>query len=330
MSKVIAIGPMSSEVVEAVYRYSHITHKPFMLISSMNQIDHNGGYVNKWTTQDYMKFIRTMRLQYQDSDVLICRDHCGPGFNGRNELGDAFMTISEDIKAGYDLIHIDFCHFKGPRDKMLTRASEAIEYAKKKNPRIRFEIGTDEIGKPLNLNQVRAELDYFTKFCNPEYYVINTGSLVLEDKQVGIFNQEKTQQAWRLLRDYNIKLKEHNADYLTAEQIRARKSCVDALNIAPQLGVRQTERILSLAQKFNINANSFLESAYKSKKWKKWLQYTSPDDTYTCSVLAGHYVFSGNPYNVLYKNLNHYVDVKEELINAAIETIDHYATNFYN
>ena len=42
-SRKIGIGPMSSEVIEAVYKYSSINNKELMLIASKNQIDHNGG-----------------------------------------------------------------------------------------------------------------------------------------------------------------------------------------------------------------------------------------------------------------------------------------------
>ena len=52
-SRKIGIGPMSSEVIEAVYKYSSINNKELMLIASKNQIDHNGGYVNNWNTKEY-------------------------------------------------------------------------------------------------------------------------------------------------------------------------------------------------------------------------------------------------------------------------------------
>ncbi len=328
MKNPIAFGPLSPEIVEAVFKYSHQNHYPFMLIASKNQIDYNGGYVNNWNTNSYMNFVKEMRAKYLDSDVLICRDHCGPGFNGNSDLGDTFATITEDIKRGFDLIHIDFCHYQGPRSVALEKASEAIKYAKRFNSRIRFEIGTDEIGQPTNLGQVRRDIEYFLQFCQPDYYVVNTGSHVLEDKQVGVFNQTLTQSAKNLLNNYNLKLKEHNGDYLTPEQIRSRMGLVDSINIAPELGFRQTGKILNLASQFRVSPDSFLEAAYKSKKWKKWLQFSTPDDIYTCSLIAGHYVFAGREYTRLYNHLADFVNVKEELINEAMTVIDRYVTNF--
>ena len=59
----LGIGPMSSEVIEAVFRYSNYYRKPLMLIASKNQIDWRGGYVNGWKTENYKSFIDQMRQQ---------------------------------------------------------------------------------------------------------------------------------------------------------------------------------------------------------------------------------------------------------------------------
>lgn len=324
----IAIGPMSSEVIEAVFRYSHITHRPLELIASKNQIDYKGGYVNGWNTQQYMEYIKTMRSIYLDATVLIARDHCGPGFNGSEDLTDTFKTIEEDIKRGFDIIHIDFCNYQGDRQQALHKAGEAITYARKRNPRMLFEIGTDEIRQVTSLAQIRANIEFFIDKCTPEYYVVNTGSLVMEDQQVGVFNFEKTRQASMLLKEFNLKLKEHNVDYSTPSQIQQRRGVVDAINVAPELGVRQTEKTIQLANQYGVDLTAFLKVAYKSNKWKKWLQYTSPDDKGFCSVLAGHYVFNTKEYSRVYSNLSEVCDVKEELISTAIEVIDKYAMNF--
>lgn len=329
MDKRISFGPMSSEIIEAVFRYSHINHVPTALIASKNQIDYDQGYVNNWSTQQYMNFIYEMRRKYQDSNVIICRDHCGPGFNGIDDVSDVFKTISNDIRSGFDLIHIDFCHYPGARQASLEKAAVAIKFAQKLNPNIRFEVGTDEINQPLSLGQLRRDLEFFTQICSPEYFVVNTGSLVLEDYQAGIFNTSQVQRAKQCLEDFGIQLKEHNADYLSSNQIRDRIGLVDGMNVAPELGVRQTEKILDLASKYKVPPDSFLTAAYKSKKWKKWLQYSSPDDKYLCSILAGHYVFNSKEYLKLYKHLQEFTDVKEELIETAMLTIHRYYTNFY-
>lgn len=42
----LGIGALSSEIIEAVFRYSNNNLIPLMLIASKNQIDWDGGYVN--------------------------------------------------------------------------------------------------------------------------------------------------------------------------------------------------------------------------------------------------------------------------------------------
>src|SRR3972149_1251354 len=163
---ILGIGPMSSETVEAVFRYSHYHRAQLMLIASKNQIDYNGGYVNGWNTAKFMEFIKRMRQVYDNSNVKICRDHCGPGFNGIYDLEDSYKTIETDIKNGFDLIHIDFCHFKGSKEEQFEETKKAIEYCYKLNPRILIEVGTDEntgtnFG-PMNLSEIEREINFFT------------------------------------------------------------------------------------------------------------------------------------------------------------------------
>ena len=94
----LGVGPMSSEVIESVFQYSEKNKIQLMLISSKNQIDYNGGYVNNWNTEEYMQFIKKSKEKYPNSEVLICRDHCGPGFNGNFDISDTYNTIKSDIK----------------------------------------------------------------------------------------------------------------------------------------------------------------------------------------------------------------------------------------
>ena len=58
----------------------------------------------------------------------------------------------------------------------MAQSKKAIEYALKLNPRILLEIGTDEnVGANYNLpnlSEIEKEIDYFTEFCNPEFYVV--------------------------------------------------------------------------------------------------------------------------------------------------------------
>ena len=124
---------MSSEVIESVYKYSAINNKPLMLIASKNQIDHSSGYVNNWNTKQYSLFLKSLKKKYKNSNVKICRDHCGPGFNGNYSIKDVFDTIDSDIQNNFDLIHIDFSKTKTDYDKIIKLYKEAILYAKSLN-----------------------------------------------------------------------------------------------------------------------------------------------------------------------------------------------------
>ena len=325
----LALGPMSPEIIEAIFRFSHYKRKELMIIASKNQIDYNRGYVNNWTTTEFMNFIRKMKETYSNSNVKICRDHCGPGFNGNYDLEDSYKTIEADIKSGFDLIHIDFCNFKGSKEEQFAESRKAIEYCYKLNPRMMIEVGTDEntgtnFG-PMNLSEIEREINFFTQFCKPEFYVVQTGSLVKEINQVGNFNKEFVNKISQILKSKGIKLKEHNADYLSNEEIKKRKGIVDAMNIAPQFGAVQTIVTLKKCLIYGIDFTDFLNEVYEKGKWKKWMHNNNEENKFLCCVIAGHYHFASENYKKIIDQLSEREDIKENIINSVMEVIDHYA-----
>lgn len=329
----IGIGPMSSEVIEAVYRYSAINNKELMLIASKNQIDYKSGYVNNWSTKEYSNFLKKLKKKYI-SKVKICRDHCGPGFNKSYSLRDVYSTIDHDIENDFDLIHIDFSKYKSDYKNILEMSKKAILYAKYLNPKLQIEVGTDEnYGQKLshmNIKEFITEIDYFLDFVNPEYYVVPTGSLVMETNQFGVYNENFIKSIHKRINSLKISLKEHNADYLSSEEILLRKKYVSALNIAPQFGVNQTNFILGECKKFKINTNYFLEKSYNSKKWEKWLYKISKREKLKCAIISGHYNFNTKEYKMLIEKLSKYnEDIVDDIIVSHINIIDHYVKNFY-
>ena len=329
INSTLALGPMSSEVIEAIFRTSHYKRRELMIIVSKNQIDYNGGYVNNWNTNDFMIFINKMKQTYPNSNVKICRDHCGPGFNWVYDLEDSYKTIEADIKNGFDLIHIDFCNFKGNKEEQFQESKKAIEYCYKLNPKILIEVGTDEnLGTNfgfMNFGEVEREINFFTQFCKPEFYVVQTGSLIKEINQSGNFNKEFVQKISQILKSKGIKLKEHNADYLSKEEIKIRENIVDAMNIAPQLGVVQTMIILKKCLVYGIDPSNFLNEVYEKGKWKKWMYHNNAENKFLCCVIAGHYHFASDNYKKIIEKLGEREDIRENIINNIIEVIDHYA-----
>jgi len=333
-SRKIGIGPMSSEVIEAVYKYSSINNKELMLIASKNQIDHNGGYVNNWNTKEYSNYLKSMQMKYTNAKIKICRDHCGPGFNGKQNINDVYKTIDSDVENNFDLIHVDFSKAKKNYKQILKLSKEAILYIKKIKPKVEIEIGTDENFaqklSSINIKEFLNEMDYFLEFMDPEYFVVPTGSLVMEDNQFGFFNHKFIKSVYQRIKKRPILLKEHNADYLNSESINLRKEFISALNIAPQFGVFQTKFVIDECVKFGIDTTNFLNKCYESKKWEKWLLNSDSKDVYKCSIIAGHYNFQDKSYKVILDNLNKiHGDFNKKIVDAHYEIIDHYVENFY-
>ena len=333
-SRKIGIGPMSSEVIEAVYKYSSINNKELMLIASKNQIDHNGGYVNNWNTKEYSNYLKVMKMKYTNAKVKICRDHCGPGFNGKQNINDVYKTIDSDIENDFDLIHVDFSKAKKNYKQILKLSKEAILYIKKIKPNVEIEIGTDENFaqklSSINIKEFLDEMDYFLEFMDPEYFVVPTGSLVMEDKQFGFFNHKFIKSVYQRIKNRPILLKEHNADYLNSESIKIRKEFISALNIAPQFGVFQTKFVIDECVKFGVDTTNFLNKCYESKKWEKWLLNSDSKDVYKCSILAGHYNFQDKSYKIILDSLNKiHGDFNKKIVDAHYEIINHYVENFY-
>jgi len=325
----LGIGPMSPEIIESVFHYSQKNKTQLMLIASKNQIDYNGGYVNNWNTEQYMNFVKSLKIKYPESDVVICRDHCGPGFNGIFDLEDTYNTIRSDIENGFDLIHIDFCHFKGSKEEMLAESKKAIEYCKSLNPNIKIEIGTDEnTGKFYDSpSEILEDLNFYLDFIKPDFYVVQSGSLVMEINQVGSYNDDFMKEVSEVLKSKNVKIKEHNADYLNGKEINKRSNVVGALNIAPQMGVVQTQLMIQKCLQYGIDFNGFLDKSYNSKKWEKWLKDNTSENKFLCSVIAGHYNFKEEEYKLIVNEINKNEDFTKSVMEEMYKLIELYIKN---
>lgn len=325
----LGIGPMSQEIVEAVFRFSQERDIPLMLIASKNQIDHSGGYVNGWNTKQYMEYVKKMKAQYPKATVYVCRDHCGPGFNGLYDLKDVYKTIDADIENGFDLIHVDFCHYPGPEEEMLAESKKAIDYIRSKAPKMLLEIGTDEnTGKDFeDLGRVERHMKFFTKIVKPEFFVCQTGTVIKEMNQRGAFREQYVRRLKTLADRYGLHIKEHNADYLAADEIKRRQGLIGAVNVAPQYGVMQTMMTIEKALRYGFEITDFVETAYTSTKWRKWLDQNSHENKLHCAVVAGHYVFNSPAYKKLFDNIMRHENLREAIIEGMMKQFDLYITN---
>ena len=365
----LGIGPMSRACVDAVIELANEHRLPLMLIASRRQVecgDQGGGYVNGWTTETFSRYVRE---RDHGGFVLHCRDHGGPWQNypevvERMSLAEAMesakTSLAEDIRCGFDILHLDpsvaLLGSMSPGD-VFAALQELYLFcdaeARRAGRDVAFEVGREEqTGQVQPADEVESLLREIERFCanqflpRPLFVVAQMGTLVKETYNVGGFalagedanltsleNQVKAITA--VTRRYGVWIKEHNADYLPAAILRRRPSLgIGALNIAPELGVAETEVLLQICRDLGLLAveERFLALAFHSHKWEKWLL---PDTTATDrdkAVLAGHYVFGTPEFAELYQHLvtagaQHNLDVNARVTGHLKKKLLYYLTN---
>lgn len=319
---VLSVEAISPESIEAVFKYSHVTHQPFILTCNKEQVDYSGGYC--MSTKSLIEYIKNLKINYLDADVLLSRNHCGPGYNGEDDLGDTFKTIETDMRLGFNIIHFDFSQHKSNKLHTTEKMIEAIKFAKRLNPRVEFEVGFNGIGKANELGRIRSDVEFYLHHCTPKYYAAPTGAKVAEDKQIGFFDPEIIFNLSRLLKDYNMEIREYGSDYLKKDEIGLRKGMV-GMTIGHELGVLQTDITLQAAK--SNDAEAFLDMSYKSKKWKNKLHISSADDRDLCANIVGYQNFITPEYVRMMKHINDNINIREKIINAQILVLDRYLTN---
>ena len=321
----LGLGPMSFRINDILARYAKEYQRPLMFIASRNQVDATSGYV--MTTAELANQINPLRSDY----LMLCRDHCGPYFldaekslSARQAVEATKKTIAGDIENGFDLIHIDTSRCEQPYQI----ADELFSFCLFLNPKIRFEFGTEEnVGVAAGIKKYQEDVKFASQFPNMEFVVAQTGSLTMEDRQVGSFDVAMVRKLVGYAEAAGVKLKEHNADYLSAEQILLRKQAgVHACNIAPQLGVIQTKTVLDLADRYGVDASHFKQTILDSGKWKKWI-IDGNDDVKI--AVAGHYCFNSPVYSNLEEKLTNFCNVNSAVEQNIKICLDQYYTNLY-
>lgn len=314
---------MSHRIIRFLSDYAIVKSRPIMMIASMNQVNHLGGYV---TDTESLAF-----LVKDNKFIKLCRDHCGPFFlddekhlSQSQAISLSKQTIETDIAHGFELIHIDTSRC----DESLNVAETLLNFSLKLKSDIEFEFGTEEnIGIRTNIEKFKDTVNFATNFDAIKFVVAQTGSLVMENRQIGNIEPDNITKLIDIANQNNICLKEHNADYLTTEALRLRKFLgIHAMNIAPQLGYIETKTILELALKFKVSYTDFANLVINQSKWKKWMLST---EDYMKILVAGHYHFSTYEYKILNDRLNLYIDVDNEVRQAIYQILDQYFENFY-
>ncbi len=344
----LCIGPMSKEVVDTVIDFSFQHGVAMCLIASRSQVETQalgGGYANNWTTEDFAAYVRS-RLKETPANILICRDHGGPWL-GQDEktlaekhaMLAAKASFEADIAAGFNMLHIDTSVNPGGFDMeaSLRRAFELLlfceEKARQYGTKLMYEIGTEDAdGGIVEPDKFEHFLSRIVEFCaekkipKPRFIVGRTGTHVREMYQVGEFHPENTRSLLEIAGRYGVGIKEHNADYDSAESHQARARVgVTAVNVAPEFGILQTKVVLEHCRRKGRTDlyERFIELSYNSKKWKKWLRTPDLTTREEKAIIAGHYVFGTPQFNEIARELGR--ELEEDVQRAVRHKLDWYA-----
>ena len=289
------LGPMSKNVVDSVIDYNNTNGSTFGFIPSRRQVEYNGGYVNNWTNETFSKYVKN-----KSPNTIIQRDHGGPG-QGYVE-DDGRLSFKNDAKF-FDLIHVDPWKKYPNIEDGVKETVETIKYCLKVNPEIEFEVGTEEAIRKFTIDELNTILDSLSKkltqeeFKKIKYAVVQSGvGLDLgKMKNTGNFDPAKLENMVKVVQSYGILTKEHNGDYLLANEIQKRFILgLDAINIAPELGQIETCAIIELLRDDVDIINELFEICFDSRRWEKWVpkNYQPASNKLELIKICGHYSFS--------------------------------------
>jgi tagatose-1,6-bisphosphate aldolase non-catalytic subunit AgaZ/GatZ len=322
----LGFGPMSREIIDILGTYTEEKQYPLMLIASRNQVDFESGYV--MTTEQ----LGEEANHFSKKNLLLCRDHCGPYFSDMDrglDIDAAVLrcqsTIAADIKAGFDLIHIDVSRIK---ENQLEYAKKLIEFTLNIEPKMKLEFGSEDntgVDVSSSIARIDDQIEFLKAYKdNVVFFVSQTGSLT-KDGQIGKFNVKSNKKVADQLHSAGYLFKEHNADYFDLADIEKRINAgIDAINIAPQLGKMQTDLLTEMSGHTN-EYTKFADLVYSQPGiWSRWMSDGSTDRDTAVSV-SGHYHFATKQYRDAVAVINEQ-EFKHELKNRIYTLVDMYRT----
>lgn len=366
----LAIGAVSKATVEATIGLANRYGIDLMLIPSRRQVDMDSlgsGYVEGWNARRFADFVRE---RDEGDHILLCRDHGGPWQNNveleralspADAMASAKLSFEEDIEAGFDILHLDpSVSPDGPQqediafDYLFELFDHCDDAAKRLGRDLAYEVGTEEQGSvaesPVTLDAwLRRIKDYCAESERdaPLFVVVQTGTKVMETRNIGtlgnpfrIPNQLPSTIGLPRIADiahkYGFMIKQHNTDYLDNDILsRHPEMRIDAANVAPEFGVVESRAFVYYTEAHGLTAerDAFLELAYNSRKWEKWMLPDTAASDRDRALIAGHYIFSTPEYRELFKRAQQKVsasgdDLDAFLLTAVGNAIERYITNF--
>ena len=313
------IGPMTKNVVDEVIKFSEKNNTEMVLIPSRRQVDWNGGYVNNWTTREFVEYGRS-----KTNRVLIERDHGGPGQGSVDD--DGYESMKHDAKY-MDIIHIDPWKKYPDFNQGLEWTENLINYCYAINPNVKYEIATEEGIRKFETDELELLVNELKTRLKPEifknikYLVIQCGTRLSEKHNTGVFDENKLRNMISLAAKYNLIAKEHNGDWVTSDIVRAKAACgLTCINIAPEFGEIETRVILDKI-KTTALFERFFEICHESKKWVKWVKssFDPMQNKEQIILISGHYVLSDPKFLALKTELG---EVDEEITKSIRDKLD--------
>ena len=351
----LGVGPMSYNLLRAALELAKEKDFPLILIASRNQVDSDrfgGGYVCGFDQKRFIKATSEIADEIGfDGLCYFCRDHGGPWQRDKERNDklptDEAMEIGlssylDDAEAGFDLLHVDptkdpHCTGVVPLSTVLERTIyliEKIEQARVKNgwKELAYEVGTEEtMGGLISaeafegfIKQLKVELEK-RNLPMPLFVVGQTGTLTRLTTNVGQYDTPTASTLSNITHKYGTGLKEHNGDYLSNTILLEHPVIgLDAMNVAPEFGLVETEALLELAtteekfvdKKEQSNIRSILaKHAVEGQRWRKWMVggkgkasveeiMQNADDVKLITSMCGHYTLEDAEVKAAVKKLN--------------------------
>jgi len=304
------IGPMSKNIVDTAIELA-LQGWNLGFIPSRRQIDISRGYVNNWNTKEFVDYVRE-----RTDKIPIQRDHAGPGQGKDKDNGLA--SLVEDGLNNLDLIHIDPWKTYPKTDVAVINTNIMIEYYCAKNETSLFEVGTEEAISKYSASELDSFLKKLKKFVDPKKFsrikfaVIQSGVGLLGVENTGTFSEQRCKDMISVCKSHGLLTKEHNGDYLDEREIQRKFELgLDAINIAPELGVEETRCVLQKIDEQNREDlfERLFKACHLSRFWVKWL----PDDFFPekdkenkrlLVEVCGHYIFNTDEFRDITKELS--------------------------
>jgi hypothetical protein len=286
------IGPMSKNVVDTIIEFCNETNNIIGLIPSRRQVENTGGYVNHWTTADFVSYIKD-----KSKNIILQRDHAGPGQGNVDDNGLESLTYDSKY---LNLIHVDPWKKYPEYKDGLEETIKIIRYCYGLNPDVEYEVGTEEAIRRFEsweLNELVKDLYAYLPpeiFKKIKYLVIQSGTSLKGINQTGTYDADRLKDMIKVCKSHNLISKEHNGDYIPVSIIKEKFELgLDAINIAPEFGLIETQTYLDEIDNFSL-LDRYWQICYDSKKWEKWVNpgfdpYVNKKELIR---ICGHYVLS--------------------------------------